>query len=302
MKILLIGGFGYIGSTLVDVILESNDDKVTVLDTLEFDVDPLYLHGTLNNERVTFIKGDVANMRLTWELIKKHDVIVYLASLTLPNSAKEPGDAVLINRHMAEIVGDCCKKLNKHMIFMSTCSNYGKSSSLVDEDGDLLPVSIYAISKVDAEKYLLKNVPNITVLRCATAYGVGSGRTRWDVLFNDFVRTALSDGVIKVFQPKAHRPICHVIDIARAIYMIALHTPQGQNVYNVGSNSQNYTKEELAKFVAKATNAELKIVEMEDKRDYRVDFRKIANEFNYEVTQTPVTALPPLKKLWETQR
>lgn len=292
MKILLLGGLGYIGSTLSQYVLDQCDDKITIVDTLEFGVDPIYFYKLLNNDRVRFIKDDISNLRTTYELIKKHDVVVDLASLTLPNSAKEPGDASFVNQTMAEILGDICRKLGKHMIFMSTCSNYGKATKLVDESGELLPVSIYAISKVNTEKYLLKNVPNATVLRCATAFGVGAGRTRWDVLLNDFVKTALVKQEIDVFQPNAHRPICHVSDISKAIHLMAQKRPSG--VYNVGSSEMNYTKGQLADIVGKITEAKITTVDKEDKRDYKVDFGKIKKEFGYEPQITPEIAIPSL--------
>ena len=296
MRILLIGGLGYIGSTVVETIRASKSrDTVTILDPLMFDVEPNYFHRALSDDRFRFIKGDVSDMRLTWDLVNRHDVIVYMASLTMPATAKEPEEGIFVNRYMAEVVGDCCSKLDRHMIFMSTCSNYGVSEKPVDEDGDLFPVSMYARTKVDAERYLLNSVPNITILRCATAYGVGAGRTRWDVLFNDFVQRAISKKVIDVFQPNAYRPICHVGDISEAICMVAaLPVSCGPAIYNVGSDAQNYTKMELARIVADNTGAEIEITKSDDDRNYRVDFGKIHKNLNYAPQYTPEAALQPL--------
>ena len=294
MRLLLLGGMGFIGSTLTEFLLRNTEDEIIVVDTLEFGVDPVYFYNTLNHKRVRFIKADVSNLRVVYDLIKKSDVVVYLASLTLPNSAKEPGDAVFVNETAAEIISDCCVKLDKRMIFMSTCSNYGKSKKLVNEKAELLPVSIYAISKVDAEKYLLKNNPNVVVLRCATAYGVGAGRTRWDVLFNDFVRSAVLRGEIELFQGQAHRPICHVNDISKAITMVSHVDYDSSTVYNVGTSEQNYTKEELAKIVVKVTGVKLKSVQFNDTRDYKVDFSKIKKELGFTADHTPETAIPQL--------
>lgn len=296
MRILLIGGLGYIGSTVVETIRASKSrDTVTILDPLLFDVEPNYFHRTLSDDRFRFIKGDVADMRLTWDLVNRHDVIVYMASLTMPATAKEPEEGIFVNRYMAEVTGDCCSKLDKHMIFMSTCSNYGLSEKPVDEDGDLFPVSMYARTKVDAERYLLNNVPNITILRCATACGVGAGRTRWDVLFNDFVHRAVSKKVIDVFQPNAYRPICHVCDISEAICLVAaLPVSCGQSIYNVGSDAQNYTKMELARIVADNTGAEIEITKSDDDRNYRVDFGKIHKNLNFQPQYDPETSIQPL--------
>ena len=301
MRILLIGGLGYIGSTLIDELLKSKDHDITVLDPLLFDIAPDYFHRILSGHKVRFVKESVADMHTTWNLIKQHDIIVYMASLTMPETAKHPEEGIFVNRYMAEMVGDCCVKLDKRMIFMSTCSNYGKAQKPVNEDGDLLPVSMYAMTKVDAEKYLLRNVPNITILRCATAYGVGAGRTRWDVLLNDLTRTALEHNAIDLFQPNAHRPICHVSDIARAIRMM-VDSSVREKIYNVGDDSQNYTKKELADMVAGLAGAKIDITEKDDDRDYTVDFARIRDELGFEAQHTPESAIPILIRHWKERK
>ena len=298
-RTLLIGGLGYIGSTLVRTLLESQEDHtVTVLDPLLHDVDPRYLHGIVSSDRVHFTKGDVSNMRHTWDMVRRHDVTVYMASLTMPNTAKHPEEGIFVNQYMAEIAGDCCAKFGKRMVFMSTCSNYGKADKPVDEEGELFPISMYALTKVNAERYLLKNVPRATVLRCATAYGVGAGRTRWDVLLNDLTATAISQGEIDVFQPEACRPVCHVEDISQAIAGVVSDS-SARGVYNVGSDGQNYTKRELAGFVAELTGASVRITHSEDNRDYRVSFAKIRDAIGFEAKHTPRTEVPRLMAEWK---
>lgn len=286
MNILLLGGMGYIGSTLAGYLLNHTEHKITIVDKLEFGVNTHFFYSLLNHERIRFIKGDICDMSITYPLIRKHDVIVDLASLTLPNSADNPDDAIMINQHMAEIVGDCCNKLGKKMIFLSTCSNYGISKKLVTEEAELFPVSIYAISKVNAEKYLLKNVPNVTILRCATAYGISPGRTRWDVILNDFVKTAYETGAIDVFQPDAHRPIIDVQDIAKAI-QIVIDRPHNSGVYNIGANNHNFTKRELVKkIVDLLPEVKINYVEKYDNRDYKVNFNKAEKELGFKIEHT----------------
>ena len=300
-RVLVIGGMGYIGSTVVDIMRKSESyGRATILDPLLFNVNPVYFHKTFSNGRFQFVKRDVSDMRITWDMIRKHDVVVYMASLTMPATAREPEEGIFVNRSMAEIVGDCCARLGKRMVFMSTCSNYGRSDAPVDEGGELLPVSMYARTKVDAERYLLRRVPDITILRCATAYGVGAGRTRWDVILNDFVRSALVTGAIEVFRPEACRPICHVYDIARAVCMAAAAS-RGRAIYNVGGDSQNYTKRDLANMVAKHTGATIRITESDDDRDYTVDFGRVRRDLGFEPEHTPDSALPDMVKQWNLE-
>lgn len=300
MKILLVGGLGYIGSTLVESIRRSKtSDRVTILDPMLFDVEPNYFHRVLSDDRFRFIKGDISDMRLTWEMVGRHDVVVYMASLTLPATEKSPEEGIFVNRHMAEITGDCCAKLDRRMVFMSTCSNYGRSDKPVDENGELLPISMYARTKVDAERYLINQVPDVTILRCATAYGVGAGRTRWDVLFNNFVKKAVTNGVIDLFRPDACRPICHVDDIAQAIWKAATQQAErGGRIYNVGSDEQNYTKRDLAEIaISQMPDARVEITESDDDRDYRVDFGRVRRELGFRANHTPESELPKLSTL-----
>ena len=300
-RVLLIGGLGYIGSTLVDILLTTPDaGTVTILDPLLHDVDPAHLHRLVSSDRVRLVKGDVADMRHTRALVKQHDTTVYMAALTMPNTARDPEEGMLVNQYMAEVTGDCCAKFDRRMVFMSTCSNYGKADAPVDEDGELVPVSMYALTKVNAERYLRRAVRDVTILRCATAYGVGAGRTRWDVLLNDLTRAALSSGEIDLFQPDACRPVCHVRDIARAIARIVAD-PSIKGVYNVGSDDQNYTKRELAEFVASRTGARIKITDSVDNRDYRVSFARIRDAIGFRPDHTPETEVLHLAEEWERE-
>jgi len=286
MKILLLGGFGYIGSTLTKYLLENTEHKITVIDRLDFEIDQKFLHDMINHDRLTFVHHDIMDLSKTFALINNHDAIVYLAALTLPNSALNPDEAFMVNQYMAEIVFDLCQRFEKSFCFMSTCSNYGKSEKPVDEEGELFPVSVYAISKVNAEKYMLrKKFKKLTILRCATAYGISPGRTRWDVLVNDFVKAAIEKKIIDIFQPQAHRPVCHILDISQAIKLVIERKEDQPQVYNVGSNDQNYTKNELAEYVAKCLNAEITLVEKEDNRDYQVDFGKISKDLGFKCTK-----------------
>ena len=301
-SILLIGGLGYIGSTLVDTLLDSPEGHtVTVLDPLAHGIDPAYLHRIISSDRVRFVRGDVSDMRNTWFMVRQHDVTAYMAALTMPNTARDPEEGMLVNQYMAEVAGDCCARFGKRMVFMSTCSNYGRAERPVAEDGELLPVSMYALTKVNAERYLSKKVPGVTVLRCATAYGVGAGRTRWDVLLNDLTRAALESGRIDVFQPEACRPVCHVRDIARAVAAAAADPSVG-GVYNVGTDEQNYTKRELAGMVAAETGAEVRITPSEDNRDYRVSFARIRDAIGFGAEHTPETEIPRLVEEWKGGR
>ena len=111
--------------------------------------------------------------------------------------------------------------LNK-VIFVSTCSNYGliQDDVLADEDFELTPLSLYAKSKVGAEKHLLslkgQTDYHPTILRFATAFGLAP-RMRFDLTVNEFTREVAEGNELVVYDAHTWRPYCHVRDFARLI-------------------------------------------------------------------------------------
>ena len=115
-----------------------------------------------------------------------------------------------------------------HLIFVSTCSNYGVSdtSTLVGEDAELNPVSLYAETKVAVENHLAEkgNGLGYTALRLATVYGAAP-RMRFDLTVNQFTIEAFTEGVLEIFGEQFWRPYVHVEDVGRAIVTV-LATPR----------------------------------------------------------------------------
>lgn len=282
MNILICGGVGYIGTTLVTRLLNETDHHITILDRRDYPVNHDFIYELATNKRVDLRRGDILHADVLYPLIRKNDAVINLAALVgEPLCHKLPDDAVLINEIGAQVLGDFCKRENKRLVTLSTCSNYGRASKPVNEDGDMVPVSIYAITKVNAEKYLLKNVPQATILRCATAYGLSTGRMRFDLLVNELVRDAFIKKKVQVYVPQANRPVCHVHDIAGAIMLILESRTKERRVYNVGSNDQNYNKGQIAKLVSEITGSELETIDREESRDYIVDFSRFQSEFKF---------------------
>jgi nucleoside-diphosphate-sugar epimerase len=139
------------------------------------------------------------------------------------------------------------------------------------------PISLYGVTKQEGEKLLLE-VGNVVVFRPATAFGV-SPQMRLDLLFNEFVYRALKERFLLIYQPNYVRAFIHVRDFSRAILFAAEHlgTMQGQ-IYNLGSESLNLTKAELAHRIREKVEFTIQISEDgedPDKRNYRVDFSKL---------------------------
>ncbi len=282
-RIILCGGSGYIGTKLTQVLIDKTDCELVVIDRLDFKLDPEFKQKYYNLDRVTFHQKDIRDLEFMNNILQSGDYVVNLAALVGEPLCKiKPEEAVEVNFEAAKNLADLCKEKNiEKFIQLSTCSNYGQAKEMVDEDGELFPTSLYAETKVNLEKYLIKNISNATILRCATAYGLSVGRMRFDLLVSDFIKEAWLEKQINVFMPEVHRPIVHVSDISDAILLCIEHEGNLSRVYNVGSSVQNYTKRQIAEKVANRLNVSLNIVEKVDKRDYIVNFDKIKNELNF---------------------
>jgi len=282
-RIILCGGSGYIGTKLTQVLIDKTDCELVVIDRLDFKLDPEFKQKYYNLDRVTFHQKDIRDLEFMNNVLQSGDYVVNLAALVGEPLCKiKPEEAVEVNFEAAKNLADLCKEKNiEKFIQLSTCSNYGQAKEMVDEDGELFPTSLYAETKVNLEKYLIKNISNATILRCATAYGLSVGRMRFDLLVSDFIKEAWLEKQINVFMPEVHRPIVHVSDISDAILLCIEHEGNLSRVYNVGSSVQNYTKRQIAEKVANRLNVSLNIVEKVDKRDYIVNFDKIKNELNF---------------------
>jgi len=286
MKILVVGGAGFIGSVLCRELLESNI-KVRVLDNLSFGGESLLPF--LPDKRFELYKGDIRNRTDVTKSLHNIDQVINLAALVGEHAcAPQPAKAWDINYKAAVFLASQAKKNRiAKFIFISTCSNYGISNPeiLADEQSPLNPVSLYAQTKVKAEKDILDISDSkfcTCVLRLATVFGI-SQRMRFDLLLNELVRDAFVNKSLLIFQPHAWRPLINVNDVCRVIFK-SIKAPTKKlekQVFNVGLD--NFEKIELAKLVKKKiNNIHIEISEKKtDKRDYCVSFKKMRKVFNF---------------------
>ena len=289
-NILVIGGAGYIGSVLTRKLVLSKYN-VKVLDSLIFG--RAGISDLVSNNSVNLFVGDIRNKKIVSDVLKEVDCVVHLAAIVGdPLCSKIPKAAKQINELATKQIVDSCKKSGvQRFIFASTCSNYGSSLGTVNEDTPLESLSLYSETKVRSESYILDSKEENfepCVLRFATAYGV-SPRMRFDLLVQEFIRDALIDKKISIFGPNHWRPLVHVDDIASAcIAAIENSSNISGEVYNVGDNKQNYTKNGLAELVQKhIPSSTIEITESkQDLRSYKVSFDKIRNNLNFRVLKT----------------
>ena len=274
-KVLITGGAGYLGSVLTQELL-NHDYNVTVLDNLSYKQTSL-LH-VCNDRNFNFIKGDVTNKALLQSLVYKADIIIPLAAIVgapACDANKELATAINFTqiKNIVDILTD-----DQKILMPNTNSQYGSSSEVITEDSPFNPLSHYAVTKCNAEDYIMKNTHGIC-LRLATVFGA-SPRMRTDLLVNDFVYKAMTDGVLVLFQSKFKRNYIHVRDIAQTfLYCIENYEHIKGEVFNVGLSTANLNKLELATEIKKQFNS-LVIIENEfstdfDNRNYIVSNDKL---------------------------
>lgn len=276
-KVLITGGAGYIGSVLTEHLLEEGY-KVTVLDNLSFQQKTLI--NLSHKENFDFIYGDARDENLLEKTMSNFDVIIPLACVVgAPACDLRKHDAKTINHDAVLMIKEFAQPHQK-IIYPTTNSGYGTKSSEIycTEETPLEPISLYGITKVNAEKELLKSENAIT-LRLATVFGV-SPRMRTDLLVNDFVQRALFDKFLVLFEKHFKRNYIHIRDVARCFeHCIKNYERMKGNAYNVGLDDANLSKEELALKI-KNYVPELAIISEEfskdpDKRNYIVSNKKL---------------------------
>lgn len=274
MNILVTGGAGYVGSTLVRELL-ARGDNVRVFDNLAFGVDPLLPCFRYSGFDLT--KGDIRDGHALKEAVKGMDAIVHLAAIVgYPACDRSPEQAEAVNLKGTELLD--LVRGDRPVVFASTGSVYGKLETMCDEDSIPNPLTTYGRTKLAAERVLLKG-GNAVVYRFATAFGL-SPRMRLDLLPNTFTYEAVKNRSLVVYEGHFRRTFIHVSDMARAFIhaLERFETMQGQ-VYNCGSNGLNATKRELAEMVARHVEGfQPHYIENghdPDARDYEVDYGRL---------------------------
>lgn len=275
VRILITGGAGYIGTTLVPMLLEAGY-FVRVLDNLSMGGQGLLPSFTKKN--FEFIRGDVRDYKTVEKSVEGMDFIVHLAAIVgYPACRKDPKMSRDINVSGTQnVVKAAGKKIP--VIFASTGSNYGKLvGKYCTETTPLKPLSDYGKQKTKAES-IVKSNKNFVIYRFATAFGL-SPRLRLDLLINDFCYKAVKEKTIIVYEKEFMRTFIHVKDIARSI-LHALENFETMNgeIYNVGDDNLNFSKEDVCLLLLKKVNYYLHFADAGkdiDQRNYIVDYRKI---------------------------
>jgi nucleoside-diphosphate-sugar epimerase len=274
-QVLITGGAGYIGTTLIGMLL-GRGYEVRVFDNLSMGGQALLPY--FSEKNFEFIKGDVRDAKAVKTAAAGVDYIIHLAAIVgYPACRKDPKLSQEVNVvGTRNVVAAAAKKIP--VLFASTGSNYGK---LIDkyctETTPLNPLTNYGKQKTKAEE-IIKGNKKFVIYRFATAFGL-SPRLRLDLLVNDFTYRAVNERTLIVYEKEFMRTFIHVRDIARSfIHAIEHFAEMNGEVYNVGDNSMNFSKEQVCLAIQKKVDYYLHFADAGkdfDQRDYMVSYDKI---------------------------
>lgn len=248
-NILVTGGAGYLGSTMVPDLLQLGH-RVTVLDSF------MYKQASLNHvchhPNFSVVKGDIRIESVMAPLIKKADIVIPLAALVgAPMCSQDPVGATTVNHDAITLMLKLLSK-QQRVLMPTTNSAYGTGdkNNFCTEESQLNPISLYAKEKVGIEKELLQR-DNAISFRLATVFGM-SPRMRIDLLVNDFTYRAVHDRFVVLFESSFKRNYVHVRDVSRVFqHAIANFDKMKGQIYNVGLSDANVSKKELCERIQK---------------------------------------------------
>lgn len=276
MKILILGGAGYLSNHLID-LLQDDGHQVSVYDLL------IYTGVFLKD--VDFIYGDVRDSNKLKPLLGKYDCVINCCALVGDPCCKEaPETARQINQDFVEWLS---LNYNGKIISISTASVYGKNHHTLNEDSPTNPLSIYAITKLKSEQFILnqnngKN--NNLIFRLGTLAGVCSkpskyngfdfSRYRNDLVANIWSASAAKNEDLIVYGKDQFRPMLNVNSVGSAISYSIRNDISG--IFNLVD--RNLKLGDLAELIVKISNSSSKIIysniAFTDMRDYSTDASK----------------------------
>ncbi|MDQ2785954.1 MAG: NAD-dependent epimerase/dehydratase family protein [Chloroflexota bacterium] len=303
--VLVTGAAGYIGSILVRRLLHRGY-HVRVLDRLMYGDDAI--RDVLSHPRLEMVVADFRDRMVAARAVQGVSAVIHLGAIVGdPACAIDEDFTIGTNFEATRILADAARRAGVgRFVFGSTCSVYGASAEMLDETSALNPVSLYANTKIAAERALLDLrdadfAP--VIMRFATAYG-HSYRPRYDLAVNVMTAKAVTDGQITIHGGDQWRPFVHVDDIARAL-VLALEAPVATvagETFNVGSDEQNHQLKEVGEIIQRLIPHAAVLTNdlVTDKRNYYVQFTKIRETLGFTPAHTLVESIFEMKEALDT--
>tara|TARA_B110000438_G_scaffold302276_1_gene359488 strand:- start:2126 stop:3142 length:1017 start_codon:yes stop_codon:yes gene_type:complete len=284
MNILVTGGAGYVGSVLLPELVKDGH-SIKCLDRFFFGTD--YLSQKQFEGKIELIRDDIR-----WfdaKILKDVDIVMDLAALSNdPVGSLEPEKTFEINHLGRSRVAKLSKEAGvKQYILASSASVYGQQVTTVNEDSTVNPITDYSKANRKAEEDVLKLSDDnfsVTVLRFSSVYG-SSPRMRFDISVNSMVLDLFRSQKIVVRGKNNSRPFIHIKDAVKA-YQNVIHASRnliaGQ-IFNVGSDEQNYKMGDIAENIIKSTKkkCDLELGDTNDHRSYITSFKKIRDNLGF---------------------
>ncbi len=269
-NILLVGGAGYVGGA-VSSELYSKNYNLKVYDNL------LYEDSYLKD--IDFIYGDIRDKKKLKKSLNWADVVIWMAAIVGDGACDvNKENTIDINQNTVKWLS---KNYDGKIIFFSTCSVYGAQNGILDESCDVNPLSLYAQTKLESEKYLSKK--NSIIFRLGTLFGISDtySRLRMDLVVNLLTIKAYFNKELTIFGGDQYRPLLHVKDVARAVVQSIKFNKTG--IFNL--KYDNYKISDLAHLVQKnfKENIKIKTTKMmfQDTRNYMVSSNLFDKSFNF---------------------
>lgn len=290
MNCLIVGGAGYVGGALTD-ILQTTNHNIMVYDTLVYEEQ--------YRKDIPFTLGDVRDYNKLKESFDWADCVIWLAAIVGDGAcAIAPGVTTQINYDAIKFLVDNFKG---RIIFPSSCSVYGANAGILTEESEVNPLSLYASLKLKAEELLVNS--NAMIFRLGTLFGAGDSfsRPRLDLVVNTLTAKALTDHRLRIFGGEQYRPLLHVKDAAKAIADNIGTVEKG--IFNLHNENMKIIDiaHEIAKLVPDAT---LDIVDttFEDSRNYMVSSGKARENISFHPNIAIIDGINEVKNLIESGR
>jgi nucleoside-diphosphate-sugar epimerase len=289
-QVLVIGGAGYIGSLLVESLL-GKGYRVRVLDSLLYGEESL--RPVKDHPNFELMVGDCRNIQDMVRAVRGVESVVHLAAIVGDPACEQNQELALETNYAAtRMLIEIAKGHGvRRLLFASSCSVYGATDVEVDENAAARPISFYGQTKVNSEQAVLDSRGedfHPTILRFATVFGL-SYRPRFDLVVNLLTAKAKQEGVITIYNGQQWRPFIHVRDLAEATVRV-LETPAALvsgEIFNVGDKRLNHTLTQVAEIIREVfPSVRVEHIENSDRRNYRVNFKKLFNRTGFEARYT----------------
>lgn len=249
--IVVTGGAGYIGGVVLEYIESMCHKPAYCIDNLTYRDDYL---------RYAFENVDITNrekLHETLDRIANVSCIIHLAAIVGDGACQiNPARTVAVNVDGTKNIADWAREKGVRLIYASTCSVYGASDDVINEDSSTCPISLYASTKLAGEEFV-KQVDDHLIFRLGTIFGLPPHgdfyRIRSDLVINAMAFSAATSGEINVFGPNQWRPFIHVHDVARLICQGAVGSYKGTFILA----SQNMQLSSVADVVSRIIPAKI---------------------------------------------